>query len=170
MSSTIIYAMKAFRVDFQGEPRYAVAAEVGASNCTMFRDGREVASRAWQIMYLGSAKEVIVQALETASHCEGGMVKWGSRRGDITPESYISKVQNKLTRAIPPAETGFTLRLKRGWEGDRSLSAELEQWLSQEGADRRLDEFWPLWTTSRSGATKEFPAAYAVAATYGLTS
>lgn len=80
------------------EPRFAVVIEGGSSNLTAKdRFGQERLVREWEIGMLGTATQVLRQAVGRGSSCEGGCLKLAGRRA--TPETYIRRARKLLANA-----------------------------------------------------------------------
>lgn len=54
---------------------------------------------------LGSAEQVLKQAVYFAGACEGGSLKPGSR--DCSPEAYIRRIRRIIEDDAPPAQGGW---------------------------------------------------------------
>lgn len=107
MSYRIEYRWLAFAVDGTGadtaEPRFVVAVEGGDSNVTtrMWTGQRLVkrCARRWEVCMLGTARQVLRQAVEFAGACERGCLKPLGR--DCSPEAYIGRIRRLVARAGP---------------------------------------------------------------------
>lgn len=78
--------------------RYVIAMEGGSNNLTeRLRNGRERAVRDWYIAMIGSADQVLRQAVKVAGDCEGMSLRLNGRR--TTPEAYIRRVRRLLDSA-----------------------------------------------------------------------
>lgn len=158
MSYTIIYQYSVFtesRSDVDnGETKYVVAIEAGSNNCYDHRNRR---ARSWQVMALGNHDEVMRQAVNWASSCEGGMLKPGNK--DTTPELFIKKIRRLLAEADKAGRAGVnggwwtpTARVDDAQEGTaslaRSLGAEIKEdvWYGQKRVrasfSENLQGFW----------------------------
>ena len=68
-------------------------------------------ARSWEVCMLGSAEQVLKQAVYFAGACEGGSLKPGSR--DCSPEAYIRRIRRLIEDDAPPAR-GWPRRNGRG--------------------------------------------------------
>jgi hypothetical protein len=102
MSHTIEYSAVALRYDVFGlvRPRFVVAAELGANNCTRFnpRTGREVRARDWQVQFIGDEDAVIEQAIWYSTSCATGAYKVDGRF--ITPQTMLRRVRRMLRHPL----------------------------------------------------------------------
>lgn len=88
--------------------RYVIAMEGGSNNLTeRSRSGRERAVRDWYIAMIGSADQVLRQAVKVAGDCEGMSLHLCGRR--TTPEAYIRRVRRLLDSARDDAQEHITL-------------------------------------------------------------
>ena len=96
MSYRIEYQWHAFRADASrfedGEPRFVVAVEGGDNNLYDYVTNRR--SRNWDVCMIGTARQVLMQAVRFAGACEGGSFKPGGR--DCRPEAYIARIRRLL--------------------------------------------------------------------------
>jgi hypothetical protein len=80
------------------QSRYVVAVEGGSNNTTVLgRNGRERRARSWSIAMIGTADQVLRQAVRAAAACEGGSLQPKGRR--TTPEAYIGRARRLLRDA-----------------------------------------------------------------------
>ncbi len=121
MSSDIIYHQLALRFgkDITGTPEdlYAIVTQIGSSNCYEMGNGPGVCgrrSRHWQALALGTAGEVLQEAIRISGSCEGGSLKMRHARGDVTPEQYITSARNMLKRAANHDVTRGPVPFKEG--------------------------------------------------------
>lgn len=98
MSYTIEYQWGAFRIAAgeigAAEDRYVVAIENGSNNCYDHSGRNARRARSWSACMIGTAEQVLMQAVSFAGDCEGGMLKPGGR--DCSPESYIRRIRRLL--------------------------------------------------------------------------
>lgn len=96
MSYRIEYQWCAFRVDGAatglGEDRFIVAIEGGDNNVVDTKSGRR--ARSWDVCMIGTASQVLKQAVLFSSSCESGCLKLNGR--DTTPESYIRRIRQLI--------------------------------------------------------------------------
>lgn len=80
--------------------RFIVAVEAGDNNVRDARTGRR--ARSWDACMIGTASQVLRQAVHFAGACEGGGLKPIGR--DCSPESYIARIRRLLHegRCVPP--------------------------------------------------------------------
>lgn len=98
MSYRIEYQWGAFRIPGEeiaaAEDRYVVAIEGGDNNCYEHSGRNARRARSWSVCMIGTAEQVLMQAVAFAGDCEGGMLKPGGRDG--TPESYIRRIRRLI--------------------------------------------------------------------------
>mgnify|MGYP006379730483 CR=1 FL=1 len=82
-----------------GVDRFVIAIEGGDNNLRDAVTGKRV--RSWDVCMLGSAVQVLRQAVYLAGACEGGSLKPGSR--DCSPEAYIRRIRRLIEEGAPPA-------------------------------------------------------------------
>jgi hypothetical protein len=85
--------------DTGGVDRFVVAIEGGDNNLRDAVTGKR--ARSWEVCMLGSAEQVLKQAVYFAGACEGGSLKPGSR--DCSPEAYIRRIRRLIEDGAPPA-------------------------------------------------------------------
>ena len=85
--------------DTGGVDRFVVAIEGGDNNLRDAVTGKR--ARSWEVCMLGSAEQVLKQAVYFAGACEGGSLKLGSR--DCSPEAYIRRIRRLIEDGAPPA-------------------------------------------------------------------
>ena len=85
--------------DTGGVDRFVVAIEGGDNNLRDAVTGKR--ARSWEVCMLGSAEQVLKQAVYFAGACEGGSLKPGSR--DCSPEAYIRRIRRLIEDDAPPA-------------------------------------------------------------------
>lgn len=85
--------------DTGGVDRFVVAIEGGDNNLRDAVTGKR--ARSWEVCMLGSAEQVLKQAVYFAGACEGGSLKPGSR--DCSPEAYIRRIRRLIEEDTPPA-------------------------------------------------------------------
>ncbi len=103
MSYRIEYQWTSWRLtacpDTGGVDRFVVAIEGGDNNLRDTVTGKR--ARSWEVCMLGSAEQVLKQAVYFAGACEGGSLKPGSR--DCSPEAYIRRIRRLIEDDAPPA-------------------------------------------------------------------
>jgi hypothetical protein len=103
MSYRIEYQWASWRLtagpDTGGVDRFVVAIEGGDNNLRDAVTGKR--ARSWEVCMLGSAEQVLKQAVYFAGACEGGSLKPGSR--DCSPEAYIRRIRRLIEDSAPPA-------------------------------------------------------------------
>lgn len=101
MSYRIEYQFAALRIPgvllADGIDRFAVCIEGGDNNLYEGSGPHARRSRSWCCSMIGTSDEVMEDACEFASACEGGSLKPLGR--DCTPEAYISRIENTLKKA-----------------------------------------------------------------------
>lgn len=107
MSSTLIYEKLAIKLSAEqygtNEDQYLIIEQAGASNCYEYGNGPDGCgrrSRNWQACAFGTAKEVMLQEIRSASYCAGDALKNKVMTNAFTPSSYIKKSRKLLTKAI----------------------------------------------------------------------
>ncbi len=122
MSSTIIYHQVGVcfpkKYTGQQEDLFAIFAQAGASNCFEMGNGPNGCgrrSRSWQANAFGTAAQVMRSSIQFAGSCEGGMLKFRSARGDVTPEQYILKARNLLKAAVANDITASPIPFKESY-------------------------------------------------------
>jgi hypothetical protein len=76
-----------------------VFVEHGPSNCTEMRNGREVLSRHWNLLTVGTHCQAMSDFIAWGGDVEGGMIR---RSGtSLKAENYISSWRKRLTDAVP---------------------------------------------------------------------
>ena len=96
MSYRIEYQYASFRVPLpDGTVRHVIAVEGGDNNlCDSVTNKR---SRSWEVCFIGTAFQVLKQAVYFAGACEGGCLKPLGR--DAKPEAYISRIRRLIEGA-----------------------------------------------------------------------
>jgi hypothetical protein len=101
VSHRIEYQWAVFRVPATAhgldEDRFVVAIEGGDSNVFERATGRP--ARSWTVGMIGTATQVLKQAVSAAASCEGAMLRPEGRR--CTPEAYIRRIRRVLARPTP---------------------------------------------------------------------
>lgn len=153
MSYWIEYQAICMSIDagFRGSDRqrYAIAIEGGASNVTeRSRTGQERRARDWMLGMVGTAEQVLRQAVATAADCESGGLRVRGRR--LTPEAYIGRVRRLLNE---PATTAVAhLDLKATVPGAHPLVARARAFgLNVEQVCRHGEEHCVLTAVARNG-------------------
>lgn len=108
MSYRIEYQWLALVVDGVGggaaEPRFVVAVEGGDNNVTTrVWTGRrfvERRTRRWEVCMLGTARQVLRQAVAFGGACERGCLRPLGR--ECSPEAYVGRVRRLVAWAGPP--------------------------------------------------------------------
>jgi hypothetical protein len=110
MSYRLEYQYCAFRIDPADAnidpPRFVVAIEGGDNNCySRVRRGsghREKRSRSWDVCMVGTARQVLKQAVHFAGACEGGSLQPHGKA--CSPEAYIGRIRRLVEKhSEPPA-------------------------------------------------------------------
>lgn len=78
--------------------RFVVAVEGGDNNLYESASGKRV--RSWDVCMLGTAAQVLKQAVYLAGSCEGGCLKPFGK--DCKPESYIARIRRLITTPKEP--------------------------------------------------------------------
>jgi hypothetical protein len=97
MSYRIEYQWVAYRETVNGGDRFVVAIEGGDNN--VWTGSKR--ARSWSACMLGTADQVLRQAVYFAGACEGGSLKPAGR--DCTPEAYIRRIRRLIAGASPCA-------------------------------------------------------------------
>ena len=114
MSYRLEYQYCAFRIDpvdaNLGQPRFVVAIEGGDNNCySQVWTGsgyRERRSRSWSVCMIGTAHQVLKQAVYFAGACEGGSLQPHGKA--CSPESYIGRIRRLVEKySEPPAGSAW---------------------------------------------------------------
>lgn len=93
MSYRIEYQFAAFVAAHpDGTPRFVIGVEGGDNN--LYDTFTNKRSRSWSACFLGTATQVLKQAVHFAGACEGGCLKPLGR--DATPESYIRRIRRLI--------------------------------------------------------------------------
>lgn len=108
MSYRLEYQYCAFRIDpaTLDPPRFVVAVEGGDNNCycrVWTGSGyRERRARSWSVCMIGTARQVLKQAVCFAGACEGGSLQPHGKA--CSPESYIGRIRRLVEKySEPPA-------------------------------------------------------------------
>jgi len=92
VSSTLVYHIKAFRLDPEVHHDLYLHFEESAQSNVTTRGGTP--ARSWCLRGVGSRLDVLLGALEAAADCEEGSLKLGGRT--VRAESYFSRVEAAL--------------------------------------------------------------------------
>jgi hypothetical protein len=101
MSYRIEYQWAVFRVPEAVDlaaPRLIVAIEGGDNNVREARTGKR--ARRWDVCMIGTASQVLKQAVYFAGACEGGLLKPAGR--DASPEAYIRRIRRLVEQESRP--------------------------------------------------------------------
>ena len=101
MSYRIEYQYCAFVHRMPGggqDDRFVIAVEGGDNNLYESSNGKRV--RSWDVCMLGTATQVLKQAVEFGGSCEGGCLKPHGR--DCTPEAYIRRIRRLIEAPREP--------------------------------------------------------------------
>jgi hypothetical protein len=96
MSYRIEYQWASFRESTSQGEWFVVAIEGGDSNLWT----RTKRARSWSVCMLGSADQVLRQAVNFAGACEGGSLKPAGR--DCSPEAYIRRIRRLVEGSESP--------------------------------------------------------------------
>lgn len=114
MSYRLEYQYCAFRIDpvdaNLDQPRFVVAVEGGDNNCySRVRTGsgcRERRSRSWDVCMIGTARQVLKQAVNFAGACEGRSLQPQGKA--CSPEAYIGRIRRLVEKySEPPAGSAW---------------------------------------------------------------
>lgn len=125
MSYRIEYQWASFLERSVRGDRFVVAIEGGDNN--VWTGSRR--ARSWSVCMLGSADQVLRQAVYFAGACEGGGLKPGGR--DCSPEAYIRRIR----RLIEGIDTPLAGRWYPSIELDHAHPA--VQYLAERACERR---------------------------------
>lgn len=138
MSHRIEFAYQAFAVPcpWDGRPRYLIAVQGGDNN---LRDACHRIARSWEVQFLGTADEVLQQAVVFSGSCYGGSVKPMGR--DASPQSYIRRIRRLLdaTPASGPSPYGPSWKVRILASEQHPIVAEALMVISV--APRRIAEY-----------------------------
>jgi len=104
MSYRIEYQWAIYRLPASAtllEPRFVVAVEGGDNNVRVARTGKR--ARSWDVCMIGTAHQVLKQAVYFAGACEGGSLKPSGR--NASPEAYVRRIR-RLVEADPSNPVG----------------------------------------------------------------
>jgi hypothetical protein len=126
MSYEIEYQWRSYRLDESVDPgfadhvRHVIVVQHGPNNLIDYRTN--AARRDWSVCCIGTASQVLRQAVRRAAACESGSLKPHGQ--DCSPESYITRILRLLHKPASAEEAVYRLRMNLRVHGS-VLRAEL---------------------------------------------